>query len=89
MMEKIFGGPIVPTIFRLVLLSFIVGLVLWTFGVDPVDLWKEFGSTIQHAWALVFDAIDWAWKYAVIGAIVVLPVWIFYRIMMAVTRPKS
>ena len=89
MMDKIFGGPIVPTLFRLALLSFIVGLILWTFGVDPVDLWKEFGTTIQQAWQLVFDALDWAWKYAVIGAIVVLPVWIFYRLIMAVTKPKS
>jgi hypothetical protein len=88
-MEKIFGGPIIPTLFRLVLLSFIVGLVLWTFGIDPVDLWKEFGTTIQRAWQLVFDALDWAWKYAVVGSIIVLPVWIFYRVMMAVTKPKN
>ena len=88
-MEKIFGGAVVPTLFKLAILSFVVGLVFAIFGIDPVDLWKEFGSTIERAWTLVFDAIDWAWKYAVIGAIVVLPVWIFYRIMMAVTRPKS
>jgi hypothetical protein len=88
-MDKIFGGPIIPTLFRLALLSFIVGLILWTFGVDPVDLWKEFGATIQQAWTLVFNALDWAWKYAVIGAIVVLPVWIIYRIVLAVTSPKN
>ena len=88
-MEKIFGGPIIPTIFRLALLSFVVGLILWTFGVDPVNLWREFGATIQQAWQLVFDALDWAWKYAVIGAIVVLPVWVIYRVMMAFTRAKD
>jgi Family of unknown function (DUF6460) len=88
-MEKIFGGPIVPTLVRLAILSFVVGLIFAAFGINPVDLWREFGSTIEKAWALVFDAFTWGWRYAVLGAIVVLPVWIIYRVMMAVTRPKD
>jgi len=91
-MEKIFGGPIVATLFKLAVLSFIVGLVFAIFGIDPVDLWREFGTTIERAWTLVFDAINWGWKYAVLGAIVVLPLWIIYRLVMAVgggVGPKS
>ncbi len=88
-MEKIFGGPIVRTLFMLVLLSFIVGLVFAIFGINPVDLWKEFGSTIERAWLLVFDAVNWGWQYAVLGAIVVLPVWIIYRVLMYIGRPKT
>ena len=88
-MEKIFGGAVVPTLFKLAILSFVVGLVFAIFGIDPVDLWKEFGSTIERAWTLVFDAIFWGWKYAVLGAIVVLPVWIIYRLFLVVSRPKS
>lgn len=88
-MEKIFGGAVVPTLFKLAILSFVVGLVFAIFGIDPVDLWKEFGSTIERAWTLVFDAIIWGWKYAVLGAIVVLPVWILYRLFLVVSRPKS
>ena len=87
-MDKIFGGPIVPTLLRLALLSFIVGIIFAAFGIDPVNLWKEFGATIQQAWQLVFDFIQWGSGYAIVGAIVVLPVWIIYRLMMAVTRPK-
>jgi Family of unknown function (DUF6460) len=88
-MEKIFGGSIVSTLFWLAVLSFIVGLVFAIFGIDPVDLWKEFGTTIERTWSLVFDAVNWGWRYAVLGAIVVLPIWIIYRIMLVVTRPKS
>lgn len=88
-MDKIFGGPIVPTLFRLALLSFIVGLVFAIFGIDPVDLWREFGTTIERAWALVFDAVIWGWRYAVLGAIVVLPVWIIYRLVMVLGKPKA
>ncbi len=91
-MERIFGGPIVATLLKLAVLSFIVGLVFAIFGIDPVDLWREFGTTIQRAWTLVFDALDWGWKYAILGAIVVLPLWIIYRLVMAVgggVGPKS
>jgi hypothetical protein len=88
-MDKIFGGAIVPTLFKLALLSFIVGLVFAMFGINPIDLWREFGATIERAWALVFDAVTWGFQYAVVGAIVVLPVWIIYRILLFVSKPKS
>ena len=88
-MDKIFGGPIVPTLFRLAMLSFIVGLVLFFLGIDPVDLWRNFGQTIRDIWAIVVDAVDWASRYAILGAIVVLPIWIVYRLVLYVTQAKS
>lgn len=88
-MEKIFGGPIIPTLFKLAVLSFVVGLVLMIFGIEPLDLWREFGATIERAWILVFDALLWGWRYAVVGAIVVLPLWIIYRLVMFASKPKA
>ena len=88
-MDKIFGGPIVPTLFKLALLSFFVGLVLFLFGIDPIDLWRNFGQTIREAWVKVIDGIDWAVQYAILGAIVVLPIWIIYRLLVFVTGPKK
>jgi hypothetical protein len=87
--DKVFGGPIIPTLIRLAILSFIVGLVLFFLGIDPVDLWRNFGETIKEIWARVGEAIDWSAKYAILGAIVVLPIWIIYRLVVYVTRPKS
>jgi len=88
-MDKIFGGAIVPTLFKLAFLSFIVGLVFAMFGINPMDLWREFGATIERAWTLVFDAVTWGFQYAVVGAIVVLPIWIVYRVVLFVSKPKS
>ena len=88
-MDKIFGGPIVPTLLRLAILSFIVGLTLFFLGIDPVDLWRNFGKTIREAWTFVVEAIEWASQYAILGAIVVLPIWIIYRLVLYVSRPKS
>ena len=87
-MDKIFGGPIVPTLFRLLILSFIVGLALYLLDVDPVNLWRDFGKTIRDAWTIVFDSLNWASQYAILGAIVVLPVWLIYRVILYVTSTK-
>ena len=88
-MDKIFGGPIIPTLLKLVLLSLVVGLVFATFGIDPLDLWRNFGETFQRAWEFAGDAIQWGFKYAILGAVVVLPVWLIYRLLRAVTSPKK
>lgn len=88
-MDRIFGGPIIPTLLKLVLLSFVVGLVFAILGIDPLDLWRNFGDTIQRMWELLGDTVQWGFKYAILGAVVVLPVWIIYRLLRAVAAPKK
>ena len=65
-MDKIFGGPIVPTLAKLALLSFVVGLVLYLFDISPIDLWRNFGQTIREAWGKVIDFVEWAGQYAIL-----------------------
>lgn len=90
MMDRIFGGPVVPTLFKLAMLSIIVGLVFAVFGINPMDLWLNFGDTIRQAWTMAFDAINWSWQYAALGAIVVLPLWIIFRLLSAIGgKPKG
>ena len=89
-MDKIFGGAVVPTLLKLAAVSVIVGLVFAAFGIDPMNLWRDFGATIRDAWVLALDAVNWSWQYAALGAIVVLPLWIIYRIIIAIGgRPKG
>jgi len=83
-MDRIFGGPVVPTLFKLAMLSIIVGLVFAVLGINPMDLWLHFGETIQQAWRMAFDALNWSWQYAALGAIVVLPLWIIFRLLTAI-----
>ena len=88
-MDKIFGGPIIPTLLKLALLSFIVGIALFIMGIDPVDLWSNFGDTIRDIWGIFVDALNWGYKYVILGAIIVLPIWIIYRLVAYATRTKS
>lgn len=64
------------TIVKLVLISFIVGLVISFFDINPRELLANFGETVQEIFALVARFIEWAVKYVLLGAIVVVPIWL-------------
>lgn len=90
-MKAFFDGPVAPAILKLVLLSFVVGLLFAIAGVDPLDLWRNFGQTIVEVWDMTTSALHWAVRYALLGAIVVVPLWVLYRLirMFSVRRPGS
>lgn len=79
-MNRFFGGPIVPTLFKLAVASIAVGVVLAVFGIRPTDLWRDFLDTIATIWAMGFDAIDWSIQYLLLGAVVVIPIFIAVRL---------
>tara|TARA_R110002110_G_scaffold165930_13_gene366349 strand:- start:1729 stop:2001 length:273 start_codon:yes stop_codon:yes gene_type:complete len=89
-MNRFFGGPIVPTLFKLAVASIAVGVVLAVFGIKPIDLWRNFLDTIGTIWAMGFDAIDWSVQYLLLGAVVVIPIFIAVRLWsMLVERGKK
>ena len=88
-MDKILGGSPISVLTRLLVLSFFVGIMLWVFGIDPVNLWYNFGETVREVWENIGDFARWGIKYVALGAIVVLPLWIIFRILRVMTSPKS
>jgi len=72
---------------RLVFLSIIAGLVLAAFRVDPRRLWVDFFGTIYEAWGefidLSADLVRWSIDYLILGAILVVPIWIAFRLFKA------
>jgi hypothetical protein len=92
-MDRIFGGPVLPTLFKLAVASIAVGVVLAVFGIRPIDLWRDFLDTAAAIWAMGFDAIDWAvtwsFQYLVLGAIVVIPIFIAVRLWTMMTERKK
>jgi hypothetical protein len=83
MTTKIFGGSPLAVLGRLVLLSILVGVVLSTFGVDPLDIFRSMRALIESIWNMGFRAIEKLWGYLVIGAIIVIPIWLITRIFNA------
>lgn len=68
------------TLVRLLIISFVVGIIMSTLGLTPVDLWYKFQDFVVRLYNLGFDAIWRIGKYFVWGAMVVVPVFLLMRL---------
>ena len=80
---RFFGGPPLMVIFRLVLLCVLVGVVLRVLGLDPLNIFHSVERLIRAVWDMGFDAVLWLWRYFLLGAVIVIPIWLILRIMRA------
>jgi hypothetical protein len=76
------------TLLKLVAISFVVGLVVAVAGIDPLDLWRDLGGTIREIWSLFWDTAHWAVRYVVLGAIIVVPIWIAVALLQRATGAR-
>jgi hypothetical protein len=80
---KVFGGSPMAVLGRLILLSILIGVVLSALGIDPFDIVHSIERLIRSLWNLGFDAFRWLWRYFLLGAVIVIPVWILMRLFNA------
>ena len=80
---RFLGGSPVAVAFRLILLSILVGVVLAAVGFDPWNIVESIRLLIQRIWNLGFDAINGLWRYFLLGAVIVIPVWLLSRLFGA------
>jgi len=66
------------TIIKIVIGSFFVGLLLAFFEINPQELMADFGDTVQAIFGVVADVIEWGVKYVLLGAVVVVPIWLIF-----------
>jgi Family of unknown function (DUF6460) len=81
--ERFLGGPPLAVIFKLVLLSILVGVILKVVGLDPLNILHSLQDLVRAIWDMGFDAVLWLWRYFLLGAVVVVPVWFVLRLMRA------
>ena len=82
-MTKVFGGSPLAVLGRLVLVSILVGVVLAALGLDPFDIMRSIERLIRTIWNMGFDAVRWLWRYFLLGAVIVIPIWILIRVINA------
>ena len=70
-------------IFRLVLLSILVGVILKVLGLDPFNIIRSIEDLIRFVWDMGFDAVVWLWRYFLLGAVIVVPIWLIVRLIRA------
>ena len=80
---RFLGGSPLTVAFRLILLSILVGVVLAAVGFDPWNIVNSIRRLFQRIWDLGFDAINGLWRYFLLGAVIVVPVWLLSRMFGA------
>ena len=82
-LHRFVGGSPLGVLFRLALLSILIGFVLHALGFNPFNIIETIQSLIEALWNMGFDAIYWLWRYFVLGAIIVIPIWLVARLVNA------
>ena len=78
---RFFGGPPLAVFAKLVLLSILIGVVLSTFGFDPWNIVESVRRLLLGIWDMGFDAVRWLWRYFLLGAVIVVPIWLILRLI--------
>jgi hypothetical protein len=80
---RFLGGPPLAVLGKLVLLSILVGVVLAALGLDPWNIVESVRRLIHWIWELGFDAVVRLWRYFLLGAAIVVPIWLIMRLLNA------
>ncbi len=79
-LSRFLGGSPLAVAFRLILLSILVGVVLAAIGFDPWNILHSIRMLFQRLWDLGFDAVNWLWRYFLLGAVIVVPIFLLSRL---------
>jgi membrane protein implicated in regulation of membrane protease activity len=81
------GG--VSTAIRLALLSIVVGVVLSALNIRPQDLILHLRRFVDFIYSMGFGAVEWAFQYLLLGAVVVVPIWLISRLFSGLSSRRD
>ncbi len=78
--DRLLGGNPWGVAIRLIVMSIIVGIVLHALNITPENLIYRLQLFVRRLYDLGFGSIEWAFRYFLVGAVVVVPIWLIARI---------
>jgi hypothetical protein len=82
-------SQIFATVIKLLVASFVVGLVLSFLDIDPFRLFHHFWETVSAVVERVVSFADWSVRYVALGAIVVVPLWLIPTVLRWIGRHRN
>ena len=82
------GSPL-EVIIKLVILSFVVGIILSALNIDPLDIVSGIRNLFIRIYELGFESIEWAIRYLLLGAAVVVPIWLVLRVLKVFGKSQN
>jgi hypothetical protein len=78
---RFLGDSPIRVVIKLAVISLIVGVVMSTIGWAPRDIYNGILNFFSRLWNLGFDAITNSLEYLLLGAAIVVPVFLILRIL--------
>lgn len=82
-LTRFFGGSPAWVLVRLVILSVVVGVIMAALGLDPMNIFQSLERLVRNLFSFGFEAVERLWRYFLLGAVIVVPLWIVLRIANA------
>lgn len=80
-LDKFLGDSPLRVAIKLLVISFLVGVVMSTFGWSPYEVIAWARDTVLRAWNMGFATVDRFVDYMLLGAAIVIPVFIILRLL--------
>ena len=78
---RFIGGSPGRVVVQLIVVSFIVGVILSALGVSPFDIVNGLQRLARRIYEMGFDSVEWIVRYFLLGAVVVVPIWLILRLL--------
>ncbi len=85
-LRRFLGGSPLAVLIKLALLSILVGFVLTVLGLDPRNILWSIEELFRSIFNLGFEAFEWLWRYLLLGAVIVIPIWLVMRLVQSRKR---
>ena len=80
-LTRFLGDTPLRVLVRLLVLSFIVGIVLSALNIEPFEIYYWFERIIRRIYNMGFAFFEDAFQYLIVGAIIVIPIFIVMRLL--------
>lgn len=80
-LKQFLGDSPLRVLLKLLVLSFIVGIVMAAFDWSPWDIFHGLQDAVLRVWNMGFAAFDRFIGYIVLGAVIVIPIFLVMRIV--------
>lgn len=80
-LNRILGDTPGRVLVRLVFLSLVAGVVMAALGIEPYDIVDGIRDFVESIWNMGFSAVEKVFRYFLLGAVVVVPIWILLRLL--------
>jgi hypothetical protein len=88
-LTRFLGDTPLRVAIRLLVLSFIVGLVLSALGIRPYDVYEWIRRALMHIYDMGFDIFANSLTYLVAGALIVVPLFLLSRLFKVGGRRRQ